>query len=330
MVLRISLQSAMRRFSAGVDLSERAVRLVVLSRRLRKGGALRIESIARTPLAPGAMAGVEIVDRQAVARALCDAFESVPAACASLALRCSMAIPGSATMTTYLPLNQFSPGVQPHGEPHGNPHRSLAMLEPTVLTEAERIAGIERHALAVDWFIDDSPRHGGAVAIAATAREHLEARIECAAMAGITLTAVDSEPHAALRALRHAATFELDLNEAYAAIWIGGDGLYGWRMSDDSISQEIRYPSPEYSCVADALRDLADSGPSACVLVGGEFDLLEGVCFSLAEIGDVLACPVLPFDCASLSDGENAPFAEALDDSSFAVAFGLALRGALE
>ena len=330
MTLRSSLQSAMRRFSAGIDVSAQAVRLVVLSRRLRTGGPMRVECVAAAALSPGAMAGVEIVDRQAVARALCDAFASVPAACASHALRCSMAIPGSATLTAHLPMNQLAAELASDVRPRGGVHRSLPVLEPVVLTEAERIAGIERHALAVDWIVEDSPRRGSTVTIAATAREHLEARIECAAMAGISLTAVDSEPHAALRALRYAAALELDLHGPYAAIWVGSDGVYGWCISDDSIAQEIRYPSPEYSDIADALRDLADCSPSTFALVGGEIDLLEGVCFSLADIGDVLACSVLPFECASLSDGKNALSSVHLHEPSFAVAFGLALRGVVE
>jgi Tfp pilus assembly PilM family ATPase len=268
------------------------------------------------PLAPGAMAGAEIVDRQAVARAVSEAFCRVPQQCMSAALRCAMAIPGSATFTAHLPINHVS-----------GPRGSGASLEPTVLMEAERVAGIERHALAVDWYVDESPSNPGRVSIAATARAHLEARIESAAMAGVTLTTVDVEPHAALRALRHAATFELELHEPYAAIWIGSDGVYGWRVEGETIADEIRYPSPEYSCVADALRDLAENNLNVCALVGGEIELLDGVCFSLADVGDVLGCSVLPFDCSSLSDGNVIPDSELLHEPSFAVAFGLALRG---
>ncbi|MBN3755077.1 pilus assembly protein PilM [Paraburkholderia sp. Tr-20389] len=316
MALKDSLRMAMRRQAVGIDVGAQAVRLVVLSCSGRKMGPVRIECVALEPLAPGAMAGAEIVDRQAVARALCAAFGSVPPQCVSAALRCAMAIPGSATFTAHLPGSQVS-----------GPPRPSASLEPAVLMEAERVAGIERHALAVDWYVEDTPPHLGAVCIAATAREHLEARIECAAMAGVTLTTVDVEPQAALRALRHAATFELELDEPYAAIWIGSDGVYGWRIEDETIAEEIRYPSPEYSCVADALRDLAENSLNVCALVGGEIELLEGVCFSLADIGDVLGCSVLPFDCSSLTEGNVIPHSELMHEPAFAVAFGLALRG---
>ncbi len=75
------------------------------------------------------------------------------------------------------------------------------------------------------------------------------------------------------------------------------------------------------------MRDLAEDGLNVCALGGGEIELLEGVCFSLADIGDVLGCSVLPFDCASLSDGNVIPQSDLLNEASFAVAFGLALRG---
>ncbi|MEX3972964.1 type IV pilus biogenesis protein PilM [Paraburkholderia caribensis] len=316
MALKDSLRMAMRRQAVGIDVGAQAVRIVALSGSARKAGPVRIECIALEPLAPGAMAGAEIVDRQAVARAVSEAFCRVPQQCMSAALRCAMAIPGSATFTAHLPINHVN-----------GPRGSGASLEPTVLMEAERVAGIERHALAVDWYVDESPSNPGRVSIAATARAHLEARIESAAMAGVTLTTVDVEPHAALRALRHAATFELELHEPYAAIWIGSDGVYGWRVEGETIADEIRYPSPEYSCVADALRDLAENNLNVCALVGGEIELLDGVCFSLADVGDVLGCSVLPFDCSSLSDGNVIPDSELLHEPSFAVAFGLALRG---
>ena len=180
--------------------------------------------------------------------------------------------------------------------------------------------------------IDLSAQAVGLVVLSCGTRKMGQLRIECVAsaplaagaMAGITLTTVDVEPHAALRALRHAATFELELHESYAAAWIGSDGVYGWRVEGESLAQEIRYPSPEYSCVANALRDLAHDSSA---LVGGEIDLLEGVCFSLADIGDVLGCTVLPFDCSALSDGEVIPYSELPHEPGFAVAFGLALRG---
>jgi Tfp pilus assembly PilM family ATPase len=326
MAIRSSLLVKVRRFAAGIDVSREAVRLVVLSQRLRMGEQMRVEYIAAVPLAAGAMAGVEIVDRAAVTRAMREVFADLPRACAAHTLRCAMALPGSATLTSSLPLARFGAA----GELAVAGGGTLAGLEPAVLAEAERMAGIERHALAVDWFIDGAPRHTASVTIAAAGRQHLEARIECAAAAGVTLTAIDGEPHAALRALRHAVMLELEPHETYAAIWVGADGVYGWRIVDEAVAGEMHYPAPEHADLADALRDLADGGAPGCVLLGGELELLDGVGFSVADLGDVLGCTVLPFECVSLGDCARTLSADLLREPTCAVAFGLALRGVIE
>jgi Tfp pilus assembly PilM family ATPase len=321
-----AVRSGRQRFAAGIDVGSQNVRLVVLSQRSRARGALYLEYVSTVPLAAGAMAGTEIADRQAVARALRDAFAGLPRACATHALRCAMALPASATLTTTVPLARLA--AQSHCAEDGG--HALAELEPAVMGEAERIAGRERHALAVDWFVDETPSPIRSVKIAATARQHLEARMECAATAGISLTAVDGEPHAALRAMRYAASLELDPHEPYVALWIGTDGVYGWRIVDDCIADEMRYPAPEHADLADALRDLAHGPVLDCALVSGEIDLLDGVGFSLADIADVLGCTVLPFECAVLGGLVRPLRDELLHEPAGAVAFGLALRGVFE
>ncbi|MFM0037825.1 pilus assembly protein PilM [Paraburkholderia strydomiana] len=321
-----AVRSGRQRFGAGIDVGSQNVRLVVVSQRSRAHGALYLEYVSTVALAAGAMAGTEIADRQAVARALRDAFAGLPRACATHALRCAMAVPASATSTTTVPLARLA--AQSHCADDGG--HALAALEPAVMGEAERIAGIERHALAVDWSVDETPSPIRSVKIAATARQHLEARMECAATAGISLSAVDGEPHAALRAMRYAASRELDPLEPYVALWIGTDGVYGWRIVDDSIAGEMRYPAPEHADLADALRDLVHGPVLDCALVSGEVDLLDGVGFTLADIADVLGCTVLPFECSVLGGLVRPLSDELLNEPAGAVAFGLALRGVIE
>ncbi|ASV97925.1 type IV pilus biogenesis protein PilM [Paraburkholderia aromaticivorans] len=321
-----AVQPGAQRFAAGIDVGSQEVRLVVLSQRARPPAALHIEYVSTVPLVAGAMAGTEIADRHAVARALRDAFAGLPHACATRALRCAMALPASATMTATVPLAQLA---AQSGCAEDGGHQ-LAELEPAVMSEVERIAGLERHALAVDWYVDEAPSPVRSVTIAATARQHLEARIECAAIAGISLTAIDGEPHAALRAMRYAAGYELDPHEPYVALWIGTDGVYGWRIVDDNIAGEMRYPAPEHPDLADALRDLARGPELDCALLSGEVELLDGVCFTSADIADVLGCTVLPFECAVLGGLERPLSDPLLHEPSGAVAFGLALRGVLE
>jgi Tfp pilus assembly PilM family ATPase len=333
MALKTSLQMAMRRFAAGIDVSPQSVRLVVLSRCMLGDGPVRVDCVASMPLRPGAMAVAEIVDRPAVAQALFELFDSLRIERIMLSLQCAMAIPGSATLTASVPLGQLAPHLRRFGPPPKVEYANgdaLGRLEPAVLIEVERIAGIERHALAVDWYIDESSAKDGEVTIAATARQHLEARIECAASAGISLTAIDGEPHAALWAMRYAAATELELNDEYVAVWVGSDGVYGWRIAEDEVAAHMRYPAPEHGSLADALRELGGGNELASVLVAGEVDLLDGVSLSVADIGDVLGCTALPFQCGLLGEVAQQHESELLRDPACAVAFGLAVRGVYE
>jgi hypothetical protein len=63
-----------------------------------------------------------------------------------------MALPASATLTTRVPLAHLAHAGPMPVSASGRDPRGL--LEPAVLAEAERVAGIERGALAVDWSIE--------------------------------------------------------------------------------------------------------------------------------------------------------------------------------
>ncbi|MFX1673475.1 pilus assembly protein PilM [Paraburkholderia sp. A2WS-5] len=329
-----------RRFAAGVDVGARGVTLVVLSQRVFGGGPLRIEWLGRAPLAREALSGAEIVNRQALAGALQEVFGALPSACAQATLRCSMALPAGATLLASMPLSRLA-SVEGSSRTGGMDRPDIsglyAELEPLVLAEAERVSGVERAELAVDWRVGPlalecgvASAHETQVTIAATARAHLEARIECAAMAGVTLCAVDDEAHAALRAMRHAAEFELSPHEAWVALWIGADGVHGWFVAEETVVRTMRFPALEHADLVEALRDLAGDGQTGCTFVAGDLGLLHGAHLSLADIGDVLGTPVLPFECAPLADIEHPLDANLLHDPSCAVAFGLAMRGVSE
>jgi Tfp pilus assembly PilM family ATPase len=325
-----------RRYAAGVDVHARGVTLVVLSQRIFGGGPLRIEWLGRVPLAREALAGAEIVDRAALVAALQAVFGAMPRACAEASLRCAMALPTGSTLMASVPLARLSP--KPTGVPVVADASGLfTELEPLVLAEAERVAGIERHELSVDWRVGPlaldcgvASAHEAKVMIAATARAYLESRIECAAMAGVALCVMDDEAHAALRAMRHAAAFELPPHEPWAALWVGADGVHGWFLSDESIVRTMHFPALEHADLVEALRDLAGSEQTGCAIVAGDLGLLHGVHFSLADIGDVLGCPVLPFECAPLADAGFPLDRQLMHDPACAVAFGLAIRGVQE
>jgi len=323
----------MRRFAAGADVSAGGVTLAVLSRGARAASPVRIEWLAHAPLPRDAMLGVQIVDRAALVAALRDVFSQLPRGCGAAMLRCAMALPASATVVESLPLAHFARSAAcMDGDA-----RTLAALEPAVLAEAERLTGVERHELAVDWCVDpasalSAPHVSPAcrVTITSAPRQHLEARIECAAMAGVTLCAIDGDAHAALRALRHAAARELSPDDTWIALWVGPDGVHGWSLADDQIVREMRYPALEHADLVDALRYLLNGEPACCALIAGKVGILADAQVSLADIGRVLGCPVLPFECATFAHAEHALDAVLLREPACAVAFGLALRGVSE
>ena len=210
------------------------MRLAVVSRRLRANGPICVEHLESVPLAAGAVIGGDFVDRKAVVAALREAFGRCPHAAPGARCAARWALPASATLTTQVPLARLIEAR--HGEPGGRDPRGL--LEPAVLAEAERAAGIERAALAVDWSIEARDDGCAQVSIAATARQHVESRVETAAAAGISLSAIDGEPAAALRAMRHAGTIELDSRDHYIACWVESAGLHAWLVGEEGVEND--------------------------------------------------------------------------------------------
>ncbi|AJY30711.1 hypothetical protein BTM_1667 [Burkholderia thailandensis 34] len=306
-----------RRFAAGIDVSRRAVRIAVLSRRVG-GGTVRLEALDAEPLPAGAFAEPADADWTAVAAAMTAALGRAPqvrpAGLARRTMAGVMALPEGAFSSSTL--------AWPSAE------TAAAAIEPAVRAAAERLTGLARDALAVDWCVNDAGA-SQEVAFATAAHVHLDARIEAAASAGVELVAIDGEPPAALRAIRHVAAREVDDGEPYLGVWIGEGGVYGWLVSADTVAAQIRYPAPEHADLADALRELARAGAPRCAFIAGDPEWLGGAQISLADVGDLLGCIVLPFECAAggtlgaVDDG----FARS---PGFAVAFGLALRGVYE
>ncbi|AQG99758.1 hypothetical protein A9R05_13725 [Burkholderia sp. KK1] len=327
--LRGAMLTVTRRYAAGIDVSEDAVRIAVVSRRLRANATVCVEHLESVALPSGAVIDGDFVDRAAIVRALREAFARLPESGAWRALRCAMGLSASATLTTRVPLARLM-DVHDHfaGNIGGDPR---GLLEPAVLAEAERATGIERGALAVDWSVRAREDGEAQIAIAATARRHVEVRVETAAEAGIALSAIDGEPAAALRAMRHAASTELDPDARYLVCWLESTGLHGWLVGSRGVENEIRYPAPEHRSISDALHDLVgQDAPLDCIYVGGQIELLAHACVPLPALGKTFGCPALPFEAAPYCNG--APDVSSANKHSprFAVAFGLALREVMQ
>ncbi len=144
---RGSVLTVTRRFATGIDISEEAVRLAVVSKRLQASRPVCVERLEEVRLEPGVVVGGDFIDRAAISAALREAFSRLPARGALRSLRCAMALPASATLTTRVPLARLSQTSQVSLTAAGG-RDPRGLLEPAVLAEAERVAGIERGALA--------------------------------------------------------------------------------------------------------------------------------------------------------------------------------------
>ncbi|BBU28562.1 hypothetical protein BTHE68_22960 [Burkholderia sp. THE68] len=327
--LRGTMLTVTRRYAAGIDVGEDAVRLAIISRRLRANAAVCVEHLEAVALPSGAVIAGDFVDRAAIVAALREAFGRLPESGAWRALRCAMGLPAAATLTTQIPLARLMEDHEQLAASIGGDPRG--MLEPAVLAQAERATGIERGALAVDWSVQAREDGEAQVAIAATARRHVEARVETAAEAGIALSAIDGEPAAALRAMRHAGSVELDADARYLVCWLESTGLHGWLVGARGVENEIRYPAPEHRSIADALHDLADeAAPLDCIYVGGQIELMAHACLPLPMLGKSFGCPALPFEAAPYCNGASGILAANKHSPRFATAFGLALREVMQ
>jgi Tfp pilus assembly PilM family ATPase len=320
---RGSVLTVTRRFAAGIDISERAVRLAVVSKRLQANRPVCVERLEEVLLPQGAVIGGDFIDRGVISAALREAFSRLPVRGALRSLRCAMALPASATLITRVPLARLAHDDRMPAS--GRDPRGL--LEPAVLAEAERVAGIERAALAVDWSIEAREDGCAEVSIAATGRQYVESRVETAAAADIVLSAIDGEPGAALRALRYSAAMEIDPQERFIACWVESAGLHAWVVGEDGVENELRYPSPEYSSATEALADLAGDGPRVhWIYIGGDIELLNRAGVSTQMLAASFACPVMPFECAPFCNGAQRVDERLAHSPLFAVALGLALR----
>ncbi|WP_175711918.1 competence protein ComA [Burkholderia ambifaria] len=295
-----------RHRSTGIDVGADEVRVAVLSRRGR-GADVRVEGLERESV--GLADGPEDARWAAVARALAAAVSRLSAA----GVRCDahgvMALRDDEMRTATLDLA-------------GREDVAHAARQ-----AAERISGLAPDSFAFDWRQEDGA-HSGEIAVAVAPQALLERRIDVAAQAGIDLTAVDGESAAALRALRHAAQFELDAHGSYAAFWFSDTGVRGWRVDGHVAAPMLAVSGDVQAALPDALRQCVFE-PVRCVLVAGDARCIARCGTSVADIGDALGVAAVPFDCTGW-DGLPGEPGGVPDAPAFALAVGLALRGVWE
>ncbi|WP_414443708.1 pilus assembly protein PilM [Burkholderia sp. 22PA0106] len=305
------------RVAAGIDVGHDAVRVAFVSRR---GNTPTIEALDAQPYAQRCdLAGG---DWSCVTQALGAIVERMAGRLPVRGMSAVMALP-----SREVTMSALDPRIAAQGP-----------VEPAVHAEAERVTGLSREALAIDWCVNDI-LYPGRLLVASAERARVELRLEAVAAAGFLLTGIDGEPYAALRAIRQIAYGEIAPTQAYAALWIGEGSVDAWRVEGLAVTAHLRMPSPEYADLSDLLRDLASRGELHYAYVGaaGESSAIDGASSPVfAEIADLLGCLVLPFDCATYCStycaggGERFEVQQGRTGGRFAVAFGLGLRGVCE
>ncbi|WP_250507563.1 hypothetical protein [Caballeronia sp. GAFFF3] len=216
-------------------------------------------------------------------------------------VRCAMGLPSSATLTTQVPLARLIDTHEQLAAPIGGDPRGL--LEPAVLAEAERAAGIERGALAVDWRRRRAGRDSGDGAATRRGASRFP-RLHGPCMA-----------HRAQCGGRLAV----------------GSGLHGWLVGSRGVENEVRYPAPEHRSISDALHELAgEHAPLDCIYVGGQFELMAHAGLPLPVLGKTFGCAALPFEAAPYCNGVAEIQTVHKHSPRFAVAVGLALREVMQ
>jgi hypothetical protein len=104
--------------------------------------------------------------------------------------------------------------------------------------------------------------------------------------------------------LRYSASLEINQQDRFIACWVERAGLHAWLIGEDGVENELRYPSHEYSSIADALASLIDGRDSVhWIYVGGDVELLARAGASTGMVKGLFGYPVMPFECAPFCNG---------------------------
>jgi len=338
-----------RRFAAGIDIHADSVRAVAMSRALSGNDMPCVEHIGLAELPLHAMHGSQIADPALVSAAIVQALGAFYTPRSAASLRVVMALAPAACLITTIPYSQLPLVTQPRWASYGPEAWRLDLLEPGVRAHAEALAGIEGDALALDWWHGRTPwGDPDHLNFAAATREHIDARIDAAAGAGLQLVAIEVESSAALRACRYDAQREMPADAPYVVLWVGEDNLHLWIVRDARPVRELQAPmQPDIATgwhqllarytrfmlsETDSLSFVGTpplptrSAPNA-VFVAGDLQRLLEAGFALEDIGAALRCQVFEFDAGCQCDGRPPVVLPETRPAALAVAFGLALRG---
>lgn len=348
-----------RRLAAGIDIQPHSVRAVAMSCALSGCDDPCIEYIGLADLPAHAMPGIGTADASSVSDAVVQALGPFYTPRIAATLRIAMAIEPAMSLLATVPRDALrTAGLSRRPGVASGPHAlQLDLLEPAVRAHAETLSGIERSALALDWWSGDAvATPSDSLTIAAASREHIDARIDVAAGAGLQLIAIDIESNAALRACRYDAAREISDDALYTVLWLGPQDSHFWLLRGAHTIREWQVAA--YADIAEVLaeaRTLCEDaaqmefiGPPfllapearpgrletpgrrlAGAFLAGDLRVLADAGLTLDGIGAVLDCKVFEFDAACQCESRSPVAVPDIHPAAFAVAFGLALRAVL-
>lgn len=231
----------------GIDITSREIRLVQLSRIYETASGqqrIRVDDSVRYPLTPGIVAGSDIVDVEALCRAMSDclarhtmriaswrpsgldggdAARGEPDAPIAVGLCPSVVTQRTVAMSELMP--GFSLRLPATFE-----EAAFAALEPWAMLFAQKVSGLDPSDLAIDWYRPD-PQDTGHLVVAATQRHYLAVRQRVVHEAGGEMAALCDAASAALGACRFVVARSLHIpadesGDAADAMACGRAALY--------------------------------------------------------------------------------------------------------
>jgi Tfp pilus assembly PilM family ATPase len=318
-------------YATGIEIGVNAVHVVVLGygRHSRHTPPwLRLLHAGHSPIADGAVSGVDILEPREVASALVDAFGGPAELEGWAGAETTVGLPPATVLTRTVSLSQLAGHRASRTTclmplPRRGESSALDQFEEGVLAEAERMMSLDRTELCVDWFRAPSSSDVEQATIVATTRQQVETRVSAAALAGLRVGTVDGEADAALRACRYWAHIRHPSAEACIALWAGPDDTRTWCLRGGATELLM---IGERGLDMDRLRVWAHhASPATIVVAGGAAEFARRT-LDPEQMARTLNCTIERFDpalCCPCVD----PSRRVQAGPEYSVAFGLALRG---
>ncbi|WP_147432475.1 hypothetical protein [Pararobbsia silviterrae] len=329
--MRIGFNGPPLNYAAGIEIDAGSIRAVVLGHGRSDDHAspwLRVVRASHVSIPDGAMSGTDILEPRAVARAIVDAFGGADQLTRWSNAHLTLGLPPCAVLIRSVALSDLTRHPWIDDVCGGRQVRcgrelGLDWFEERVLREAECVMSLDRDALCVDWFrcvATDGSEHA---TIIATTRQHVESRVEAAALSGLRVAIVDGNAEAALRACRFWVQRRSAAETTYAVIWGGAAHVRIWCVHDQAVEMAL---DGETDAHLQRLACWARERKPGVIVVALDDAACARSRFATSGVASEIGCETDRFSLGQCCAGLE-PQTPALRANGYAVAFGLALRG---